>query len=227
MGEMPQAQDTFGIALQNTTEDERIIRARLHYKVATMINWSEQERTHQVLDAGEVALGDQPTEPKNEWWDIWLSLQMRRAMAFYWEGDPQAMETQVNKIKPHIEVNGTPEQQSFFYGLLGNHGFVLRSLYTLPQTLQYCRTSYSAAQNTGDPDIVADAEFRLGFALLWLDRLDEAETLLRKSQAYADKAGIANSQLLCQTYLTYLYGNVNSLSKQHNWQQSASSSPTR
>jgi tetratricopeptide (TPR) repeat protein len=51
---------------------------------------------------------------------------------------------------------------------------------------------------------VANAQFRLGFALLWLGRLDEAEALLRDSQAFAQRAGILNDQLLCLVYLSIL-----------------------
>jgi tetratricopeptide (TPR) repeat protein len=204
IGNKGTARAAYELALQRTPESEPIQRAHLCYKLATLIDWTEATEAWHLLDVAEAALGDHPLEPTNDWWATQLNVQMRRAMLHYWRSEPQEMNDWVSRIRPDVEAHGTPEQRSWLFGLLGNTGFALDRFVPTARTLQYCEASLAAAQETGNPQAVSDAQFRMGFALLWLGRLDEAEASLRASQEYAQSAGIVRDQLLCLTYLTIL-----------------------
>jgi DNA-binding SARP family transcriptional activator len=205
IGDVEQAQTAYATALSGLPASERILQGRIYYKLAAMLDWSEMEEAWRMLESAESALGDDPLEPEAEWWEMWLYVQMRWAMLHYWRRDASAMQVQIDKIELLMEEHSTLVQQVGFYGLLGNHGFVVDRYVPTSRTVEYCQASLAAARKVADPYALSNAQFRLGFAYLWLDRLDEAEVLIQASLAYATKVGVVNNQLLCKMYLTYLY----------------------
>jgi tetratricopeptide (TPR) repeat protein len=205
VGDRAEAESAYHLALDSTPKGNPIGCAHLHHKLALLIDWTEMDRARRSLEVAEATLGSEPLEPADAWWETWLDVQMRRAMLHYWGREPREMDALVKRIKPHVEEHGTSAQRVWLFGLLGNTGFALDRFVPTPQTLRYCEACLSAAQDLGDPRAVADSQFRMGFALLWLGRLGEAEEYLLQSQTYAIRAGILYDQLLCLTYLTILH----------------------
>ena len=81
------------------------------------------------------------------------------------------------------------------------------------ELLTVIRKHLSLAFDVGDQRKIAEAQFQLGFALLWYGALDEAESALQQALRSAEGSSHQYYLTLCLTYLTIVYRKKGSLEK--------------
>ena len=112
-----------------------------------------------------------------------------------------ALSALVSKVRPPLDLYGTPAQRcKFFKGL----AFVANRLdrYVVSEeTLAHARAALTAARESGDLSLIAFAQFGLGFSHLWKGELDQAEEQLQAALALAERIGDVTVQSRCLTYL--------------------------
>jgi len=141
------------------------------------------ETAHAWLDRAESAIRpeDQPSE--------WIDLQVERAQTLYFGGRGREIPTLVDRVTPPIDLHGTPAQRADALGFRALHGFVVDRFRMSDVTLDLCTRALHIAEEDLDVGRIADARFRLGFCLLWADRMREATPSLGHSLTEARRVG--------------------------------------
>ncbi len=193
-------------ALRLVSHTERVGQARLQRK--TGLAWSHQLR-HQdaaeAYDLAEKALGVEPDGSATVWWQEWLRLQLNRMEMHYWQAQLRELAQLVERTRPVIQQYSTPALRFYFYDSLISVA-ERRDRYAISdEILANSRAMLAAGEESGDPRLIAEGQFQLGFCLLWHDDFDEAEEHLRLAEDLMRRIGNALYLTHVLTYLSLLY----------------------
>jgi predicted ATPase len=132
----------------------------------------------------------------DRWWREWLEGKLQQANLDYWRGDVESLERATRELRPYIEARGTVQQQHGFLHVLLHH-HLRREHYRLSEeTEQIAREVREVAKAAGD----WDADFQLGFTLLWRGKIEEAESCFELSLADSRRIGDVMIQTRCLVY---------------------------
>lgn len=134
----------------------------------------------------------------------WLSLQLDRMLLAYFAGSVSELATLVEEVEPHLAAASDEQRLNFLSQKLTLRLREERQRPS-PATLELARAALSAADDVDNAGHRAGARFRLGFCLLWMDRLDEAASELRKALETAVATGDARLRVQILTYLAVLW----------------------
>jgi tetratricopeptide (TPR) repeat protein len=125
----------------------------------------------------------------------------------------------LEKVQPVIEQYGTTQQHDAFYASQILMIYRRDRYVASEELLTIARKHLSLAIKLGDQRKVAEAQFGLGFALLWYGALDEAESALQQALRTADQASHRYYLTLCLTYLTIVYRKKGAMEKTREYLQ--------
>jgi tetratricopeptide (TPR) repeat protein len=115
------------------------------------------------------------------------------------------MAQMVEKVRPAIENYGTALQRIKFYTNLSAMAMRRDRYVVSDEILQNARMAVTAAREVGYGSDYNNAEFILGFCLLWRGDLDEAEKQFGISIQASERTGDVTTLSRCLTYLTIIY----------------------
>ena len=131
----------------------------------------------------------------------WIELQAERAQAMYFGGRGRELPDLINRVKPVVEVHGTPAQKLDVFELEAFQLFLSDHFRMTEATVGLCQRALQLAEQGADPGRVATSRFRLGFCLLWADRSSEAIPLLEAATADARRLGDVMLEARSTAYL--------------------------
>ncbi|MHB0978912.1 MAG: winged helix-turn-helix domain-containing protein [Thermoleophilia bacterium] len=192
--------------------EERVARARLARKIgAAWLTDQEPARAERSFDAAEATLGAAPSssaaEPERgtEWSREKLEITLQRMAAFYFRGDLDQLSSLLEGARPLAESAGTPQQQAVF----ATHYLALafrRERYRVsPETVAYARDHWRRLHLSGDQNLACEAEFQLGFALLWAGETEDAHPHLTRCADLAEATRDHSHLVRALTYLSVVH----------------------
>lgn len=192
--------------------EDRLSKARLQRKIgAAWLTDQEPARAQNSFDAAEEILGPAPTTTAGEpdqaidWTREKLEITLQRMAAFYFCGYLDELSSHLEEARPLAESAGTPQQQAVF----ATHYLALafrRERYRVsPQTLGYAREHWRRLYLSGDKSSACEAEFQLGFALLWADEIADAQSHLTRCIELAEATADHSHLVRARTYLSVVH----------------------
>jgi tetratricopeptide (TPR) repeat protein len=118
-------------------------------------------------------------------------VKLAQAHHLYWIGDNAGLAQAARELQPHIESHGTSEQQHDFLHVLHQTNLRQEQYALSARTEELARDLYKAAKAVADSKAAGewDAEFQLGFTLLWRGKFEEAGKHLRLALDEARRFG--------------------------------------
>jgi DNA-binding SARP family transcriptional activator len=219
-GQNEQARSAYAQALAHVPESESVWRSRLQRKVA----WSLRnqglftEALQVLLNAEEALEGMRNNEKQanishsafhaphsSEWWQEWVQIQLDHLDVLYNQARASEMPELIERTRQAVEEYATLPQRIEFYRALveANHR---RDRYAISEeTMGYYRAALAAAEESGNADLIAQTQFRMGFGLMCRRDLDAAEEKLLAALGYAERTGRLRLQAVCLVYLSTLH----------------------
>ena len=190
-------------ALQSVRPEGCLQSARLHRKLgkgATILKdhptaGSEYEACAQLLEgfAGESRLSD--------WWHEWIELQLDQAWWLYWRAEVDRLVQLIEGCRQEVADHGTAVQRARLMQCLLT-ATMRKENYRLSETAAaLAREARVLADAAGDAAVTGEAQFLLGFALLFHERWDLARTELRQALQHAELHGDVPVRVRALTYL--------------------------
>ncbi|MEJ2304951.1 MAG: AAA family ATPase [Anaerolineales bacterium] len=169
----------------------------------TFLAQRRQGEAEQVFDAALESLGPGPEGRETAWQASWLDIQLARLEMLYFQHRLEQLDELLRRIEPILDEIGTSKHYDIFYGgqwrlLAQQQRFSLTK-----KTTRIAEKMLSSAQETDEPAALAYAKFGLGFSLLWAGDLKAAVGLIKDSLHMAEEIGVAMTQCLSLSYLTY------------------------
>lgn len=175
------------------TPEDRLSRARLERKTgAAWLTDQEPARAQDCLDAAETTLGPAPPAADDgpdrhvDWNREKLEITLQRMAAFYFCGDLDSLSAVLEEARPLADSTGTPQQQAVFATHYLALAFRQERYRVSPETLAYAREHWRRLHLSGDRGLACEAEFQLGFALLWAGEIDTAHRHLTRCADLAE-----------------------------------------
>ena len=125
--------------------------------------------------------------------------------AFYFTGDLERLSSLADEASPLVERAGTEQQRGIFAAHYLGLAFRRERYRVSPETVAYAREHRRRLHESGDGDLVREAEFQLGFALLWAGDLDEAQRHLQQCADLAEPSRDHSHLVRALTYLAVLH----------------------
>ena len=197
--------------------DEVVARARLERKTGeTWLTDQEAARAQASFNNAETILGPGPAQvedradrnsppPDDDWTRERIELALQRMALLYFTGDLDGLTTLADDIRPLVEGGGTPHQQGVFASHYLALAFRQERYRVSPQTVAFAREHHARLHRSTDGALGREAEYQLGFALLWTGALDEAEVHLARCAQLAADARDHSRLVRASTYLTALH----------------------
>jgi DNA-binding SARP family transcriptional activator len=204
-GQFEAARQAFGASLAHIP-GERILQGEIQRKLAgTFTAQRRRKDAEQAYETALTLLGPVPSRGKTEWQSTWLDIQLARLEVLYFLGELEQLDKLLRQIKPTLVEIGTPKQQADYYSgqwrlLAHQERFSLSD-----KSVGISEKALNATREMGDEAALALAQFVLGFSLLLAGDLEAAAESLKDGLNLAEETGVAMTQCLCLTYLTYLY----------------------
>jgi hypothetical protein len=130
------------------------------------------------------------------WWRTWIDVKLRRAHHHYFEGDTGALGDLIDEVRPQVERRATPVQELEFLHVVAQSDY-RRERYVLSEgTEAHVRALHRRSLALEE----VDADFTLGFCLLWRGKLEESRTVLERGLASARERGDALIEARCLVY---------------------------
>ena len=186
--------------------DKGVSWGRLYQKVgSTLLSQSKYDEALETYRKAEALLtgnGDEKGRTDKERWQVWIDVQLGLGGLYYSQGDADAIAKVIERLGVVVEQCGTALQQSRFFQL-GSMMALRRDRYVLSDDIvAWEHRHLASAQASGDPYLISDAFFRLGFTLLWHGDLDDAQIYLQTALKQAEGIGSEERVLSSLTYLT-------------------------
>ena len=181
---------------------DRITQGHMWWLVGTAQNTGhDYDASLGSLDTAEAALGESPpTSEPDRWWEEWSRVQIQRMSVYYWKDQPDRMAELIAKFKPVLEKSPRPRDRGRLYDSLMSLDY-RRHRGISDEGLEYARRSYQGYLESGDPEEVAWADFRMGFAHFWHGDPREARPFLVTALQAGERM---NSSHLISRASTYL-----------------------
>jgi tetratricopeptide (TPR) repeat protein len=123
----------------------------------------------------------------------------------YARAQSEEMADLLEKVQPVIEQYGTTQQHDAFYASQILMIYRRDRYVASEELLAITQKHLALALEVGDQRKVAEAQFQVGFALLWHGELDAAESALQQALSSAERSSHLYYLTLCSTYLTIVY----------------------
>ncbi len=197
-----EANAAYGGALAVIPDSDRINRARLRRKLASIIPSKQAaERIKELASAAE-ELGLPAAETDHAWWREWLDIWLAQIASYYWARDFEAIEQVAAQIRPVLAAHGSLDQRADFYRGLANASITRNRFVTAGESLAHVRMALACDLEDSNLRHIATDQYMLGFHLLWHGNLSEAEVELQRGLELAEQVGDAGAQVIALTYLT-------------------------
>jgi hypothetical protein len=202
IGQNSEAQITLEHALAQLFSTPGLWRSQIYRKISeAQFQLHQMPLAFSALNQAELALNLPIAGSSLEERQEWLQVQLARSQLFYWDNQPDQIDSLVQKIHPMIEADGRMDQQSELLSIQ----FMARlrhERYRLSQeTVEICRQRLALAEKFADPYTLAFAQFQLGFGLLWHGDPHSAREWMTKGFDAAERLGARLLQLRCLTFL--------------------------
>ncbi len=162
-----------------------------HEKALLAIQQAEQTLDHVKLKNNDI------------WIHEWIDLQIDQLLPL--RGTVDERTAIIEKAQAAIERYGTARQRGRFFQAVAARD-AIRDRYTATEeSINYCRDSLIALEQTGDRGLTGFAHFVLGNRLLWREQLDEAEQEMRAAMAIAEQIGYTTLLVRCLTFLPFIF----------------------
>jgi predicted ATPase/class 3 adenylate cyclase len=135
-------------------------------------------------------------ERDESWWWAWIDVKLRKAHHHYFEGDTAALGALIDEVRPQVEQRATPMQELEFLHVVAQYRY-RRERYALSEeTEELIRGLHRRSIALEE----VDADFTLGFCLLWREKLDEAGRYFDHGLESARERGDALIEVRCLVY---------------------------
>lgn len=167
--------------------------------------WRLTGRVHRLLDDPSSAFeafdrAEQILDQQRDA-DAWVALQVDVAVAMYFGGRARELPGLIERVGPRVERHGTPAQRAELLGFSALHSFINERFRLSEETLEVCRRAAALAAAGNRRRQLSDARFRLGFSLVWADRVQEAVGQLEQALADARHLGDVMAETRAASYL--------------------------
>jgi tetratricopeptide (TPR) repeat protein len=194
-GRYAEAEDVLGLALglAPSTIDTALLQSQLGLVLRHRGRWRESLEMH--IEA-ERTLGNAPQDGADAWWRTWLDVKLEQAHYYYFVGRVDELAAVIRELEPEVRTRGTPRQELDLMHVVAQAAY-RRERYVLSEaTEELVRELRRRALAMED----ADADFSLGFCLLWRGKLEEAQQYLRQGREAARRRGDALIEVRCLVY---------------------------
>jgi hypothetical protein len=181
-------------------------RARLERKAGAA--WLADQEPHQAqacFDSAEASLGPTPEEEDGAWWHEWVEITLQRMAALYFTGDLERLSALIEDARPRVEHRGDEGQRAIFATGYLTLAFRRERYVVSAETVAHAREHRRQSAQAGADEPAREAEFLLGFSLLWAGDLEAAQRHLRASAKLAEEARDHRRLVQAHTYLTILH----------------------
>jgi hypothetical protein len=205
-GRLDEARAAYESALPQAAQLGTLAAARLRRKIGRAFGFQfRHAEAAAALELAEQALGAEPSAPDANWRHEWIRIQLERMETHYRQGQWREIARLADRTRPIIEQYGTPALRVYFHDSLISVA-ERRDRYVISEDIvQNARAMLAAGQESGEPRLIADGEFQLGFVLLMRGDLDEAQERLHAAEALNRRIGNAIFLTYVLTYLGILY----------------------
>jgi hypothetical protein len=203
LAEHATARDAYTAVLACLPNADCIAQARVRRKIGKTLE-SERASYDQVFvhyAAAEALLGTPGEGVETAWWEEWCQVQLERLLLLYWWRRPDEMAEQIARVRPLIELHGTPAQRASLFGNLARWTGQRSRFAPSDDALAYVRAALAALPPSTAPEARVSYQFALGFYLLWHGDLAEAEAALLTALKMAEQVGDVTLQARCLAYL--------------------------
>ncbi len=205
IGQHGEARDAYQGALVKVPQSDPLWQSRLHRKTGnTMKSQAQYEEALQAYAMAETALGREPAQSTMVWWQEWVEIQFDRMWLYYMRDQVREITELAEKVRPIVEQHGTWLQRARFFQCLVAANHIRDRFAVSEETVALSRASLAALQESGDLSEIADAQFKLGFSLLWHGDIDEAEEQMQAALRLVERTG-QDLETRCLSYLTTVY----------------------
>ncbi|MGH3132189.1 MAG: ATP-binding protein [Gaiellaceae bacterium] len=151
------------------------------------------------LEAARVL--ERVSERDEAWWGTWIDVKLEEAHHHYFQADVVELGRLIDQIEPEVRRHGNPRQELQFLHVTAQNAY-RRERYALSdETESLIREIYRRSLELED----VQADFTLGFGLLWRGNLDEAESAFHRGLASARRRGDALIEVRCLVYALVLH----------------------
>jgi predicted ATPase/class 3 adenylate cyclase len=194
-GRYAEAEDVVrsALALGPLAPESALLASRLGRVLRHRGRWDESLDAH--LRA-ERLLGSPPPEDADRWWRAWLDVKLEQAHHYYYLGDQSALAAAIEELEPHVDRRGTPHQGLEFLHVVAQAAYRRERYELSEETETLLREIYRRSIALDD----VDADFSLGFCLLWRGKFEEAKSHFERGLDSARARGDALIETRCLVY---------------------------
>ncbi|MFZ0492483.1 MAG: AAA family ATPase [Acidimicrobiia bacterium] len=177
-------------AALETVEHAPLEAARLHRLIG--LTYRQEDRfddAHAAYDTAEATLEVSPERASTPYRRAWIEIQKERSYALYFGGRGRELPEHNTMVEPVIEEHGTPIQKMDHLLSRTLAAFPAERFALSDTTIELAARALHIADEHGNLAQRAESRFVNGFALLWGDRMEQAERLLSRAVADSDRIG--------------------------------------
>ncbi|MGD0559575.1 MAG: AAA family ATPase [Streptosporangiaceae bacterium] len=186
-GRRDEARQAFRDALRFADGESVVRRAHLHTRLGRCemmdlrFDQAEAEYT-----AAEALLGDHPGSQAEEWLELMVD---GRAALYMMRDEPERVLETLSVVRPALETSGSPARRYAYYMHLA-YGRVMRNRFRVDEAdIADMRTALAAARQSDEEKDAAYGTYFLGRLLCLRGDLAEAQELLERALAMAERIG--------------------------------------
>lgn len=202
-GEREEARASYQAALEYGERTDSVGRARLQRKLGK--SWEAGLELDDALRCYAAARRTLPADPSggtSPERDEWIQVCIEELWVHYWRNSLEDMEAASRSLGPVVRSHGTPAQKARFFHTQALERLRRERYAVGNETLELAREAVGACVTGHALAELPMVRFLLGFALLFHDSLDAAETELAEALRLAELSGERSQQARCLTYLT-------------------------
>jgi len=194
-GRYPEAEGVLEKAIGLT--DDPLYGSRLRRRLGyLLVHRRQMASAAAMLAEAEEVLGSPGDRVDESYWQAWFDVKVGQGNLHYWGADTVALGRVAEEMRPHLDDHATTKQRAEFLSLLLLNA-CRQERYVLSEgSEELARAAYAASQEAGE----WDAEFQIGFALLWRGKIEEAELHLRAGRDDAQAVGDVLTEIRCLVY---------------------------
>jgi len=193
-GRWAEAEDVLRTAL--ALDPAPLHAARLESQLGhVLLRRRRAEEARAAHDSAERRLGSPPGEGDG-WWGAWIDVKLGQAHHHYWLADSEALAAVMRELEPAIEQHASPRQRRDYLHVRLQEAHRRERYAPSQETEDLEWELYRLAREAGD----VEADFRVGFGLLWRGKLAEAEEHLRLGLEEARARGAVVPEVRCLAY---------------------------
>jgi predicted ATPase/class 3 adenylate cyclase len=181
------------LALEPTPIDAALLYAQLG---RVLRHRGESREGLEAHFAAERALGAPPADGDAPWWRAWIEVKLEQAHHQYFVADLDALAAVIEELRPHAGARGTPTQGLDFLHVVAQAAYRRERYELSEETEALVREIYRRGKEVEE----VDAEFSLGFCLLWRGKLEDAARHLAAGREAATERGDALIETRCFIY---------------------------